>query len=240
MPKSNFLDNPDIISVFSNRSNGNMSLSYGDTKDSLDNRKRFLKRLGIDYKDLVCAKQIHSNRVEYIKESDRGRGAVSSEDAIDDTDGLISGRSNLALAIFTADCLPVFLYDAKTPAIGMIHAGWRSSKEQISAKAVESMQQRFGTRLGDLYVYFGPCIRNCCNQVGEEFKQYFGDDLINRDNRYYLDLASVNKKQLLDAGLKENNLLDSGFCTFCGNEEFFSYRREEESSGRMISVIMLK
>ncbi|MBU1091160.1 MAG: polyphenol oxidase family protein, partial [Candidatus Omnitrophica bacterium] len=145
MPKSNFPDNPDIISVFSNRCNGNMSLSYGDTKDSLDNRKQFLEEHNIDYKNLVCAKQIHSDCVAYVDQRDQGKGALSFQDAIDDTDGLISGRSNLALAIFTADCLPVFLYDAKTPAIGMIHAGWRSSKEQISAKAVESMQQRFGT-----------------------------------------------------------------------------------------------
>ncbi|MFH1413335.1 MAG: peptidoglycan editing factor PgeF [Candidatus Omnitrophota bacterium] len=240
MSKSNFSDNLDIICAFSSRGDGNMSLSYGDIKDSLNNRKRFLGALGIDYKDLVCAKQIHSDRIEYSKEGDQGKGALTFEDAIDGADGLISDRRNLPLAIFTADCLSVFLYDVKTPAVGVIHAGWRSSKEKISAKAVQSMQQRFGTRLGDLYAYCGPCIRNCCNEVGAEFKEYFGNDVISRDGRYYLDLASVNKKQLLGIGVKEENLLDSGFCTFCRNNEFFSYRREEDSSGRMISVIMLK
>ncbi|MFH1355040.1 MAG: peptidoglycan editing factor PgeF [Candidatus Omnitrophota bacterium] len=240
MIKSGFFNDPQIIGAFSLRPYGNMSLSYGDTRDSLNSRKQFLRKLDINYQDLVCAKQVHSGHTECVNQGDRGKGAKSYQDAIDDTDALITDHKNLPLAIFTADCLSVFLFDAKTPAIGLVHAGWRSSKEQISAKALQSMQQRFNTGLSDLYIYFGPCIRECCNEVGEEFKEYFASDLISRDNRYFLDLVSLNKKQLLHAGVKEENLLDSGLCTFCRREEFFSYRRESDSSGRMVSVIMLR
>lgn len=242
MPKQPLPGFPDtgLICAFSSRRFSNMSLFYADTSNSLENRKDFLKDFGLDYHDLVCAKQVHASTIKYAKEEDRGRGAFSYDDAIADTDAFITDKRNLPLAIFTADCLSVFLYDTKTPAIALIHAGWRSTKENISDKAIRLMQEKFNTRTQDLCAGFGPCIRSCCYEVSVEFRQFFPAGVIQRDGSYYLDLIGINKKQILVAGVKEKNIFDSKVCTSCQNGEFFSYRKEGKACGRMMSVAMLK
>lgn len=231
---------PNLICAFSNRYMGNMSLVYGDIRDSLDNRKIFLRKLGIDYHNLVCVQQVHGSKVRYIQESDKGKGALSYDSAIVDTDALITDERNLPLAIFTADCLAVFLYDPDRPAVGLIHTGWRSTKENITTKAVLLMQEIFNTKPDDLYVGFGSVIRDCCYQVGKEFSDCFTYGLKQRDGHYYLDLAGINKKQLLDSGVKPERIFDTNICTSCRNTEFFSYRKEGSGCGRIMSVIMLK
>jgi len=217
-----------------------MSLAYGDTRDSLENRKVFLGGFGIDYKNLVCARQVHGSSVSPVQGTDRGKGALSYDTALPDTDALITNARNLPLAVFTADCLSIFLYDPLNLSIGLIHASWRSTKEHIAAKTVQLMQEKFHSQAQDLWVGFGPAIRDCSYEVGEEFSGYFNEGLMKRGGRYYLDLVGINKNQLLDMGVSATNIFDSKICTSCQNQEFFSYRKEGNSCGRMMSVIMLK
>jgi YfiH family protein len=229
-----------LICAFSLRTFGNMSLLYGDIKNALNNRNNFLGCLGIDYKDLVCARQVHGSFIKYVQETDRGKGALSYDTAVANTDAFITDQKNLPLAIFTADCLSIFLYDTQNNSIGLIHAGWRSSQEKIVAKTIQLMQGKFNTQTKDLYIGFGPAIRSCCYEVGEDFKQLFSGELIQRNGHYYLDLLTINKIQLLDLGVKETNIFDSKICTSCQNKTFFSYRKDGKSCGRMMSVVMLK
>jgi hypothetical protein len=239
-PFANLVDSNKVLCAYSSRYFKNMSLSYGDTKDSLYNRNNFLTSVGIDYRDLVCAKQVHGDNIRHIKEEDRGSGALSYDTAIPDTDAFLTDRKNVPLAVFTADCLSLFLYDALQPAIGLIHAGWRSTQKNITAKAIKLMQELFATNPASLYVGFGPAIRSCCYEVGLDTGNLFPQDIINRNNRYYLDLVKANKKQALDSGVKEANIFDPEICTSCRNDEFFSYRKEGKDCGRIMSVIMLK
>jgi len=233
--------NCNLLCASSRRILGNMSLCYGNTQGALENRKNFLKELGVDYRNLVCAKQVHGNKARYIQEPDKGKGALSDETTIPDTDALITDKSNIPLAVFTADCLSIFLYDSHTCGIGLIHAGWRSLKENIIAKTVQLMQENFNTKAEDLYAGFGPAIRSCCYEVGGEFSDFFNPEyLIKRDNHYYLDLIGISKKQLLAQGVKDKNIFDSKICTACCNREFFSYRKEGKACGRMMSVMMLR
>jgi len=217
-----------------------MSLSYGDTRDSLDNRRDFLEKLKIDYRNLVCAKQAHGSRIAYVDEAYIGKGAFDYEDSVADTDAFITDKKNVPLVIFTADCMPIFLYDPQRPAIGLVHAGWRGTKENIAVKTIDSMRRRFDTQVASLNISFGPAIRNCCYEVKEEFAGFFGPAVCRRDNRHYLDLAAANKRQLLAAGAEEENILDCGICTFCNNTAYFSFRREGNFCGRMMTVAMLK
>ncbi len=238
-----FEDFPDLnlLSACSKRMLGNMSLSYGDTVNASENRKNFLEILGIDYRDLVCTKQVHGSTTAYIQETDLGKGALSYDGAINGTDSLITDKKNVPLAIFTADCLSVFLYDPKTPSIGLVHAGWRSSRANILGETIRLMREKFNTEAKDLYAGLGPAIRDCCYEVGGDFADLFSPEyIINRENRHYLDLAGINKKQLLALGVKDKNIFDSKICTACNNEEFFSYRKEGISCGRIMSVMMLK
>ncbi len=237
---ANFPD-ADLVCAFSSRISGNMSLFYANAHDALANRKDFLKRLNIDYRNLVCAKQVHGSVARYICEADMGKGAISYEDSVPDTDALLTDNKNLPLSIFTADCLSIFLYDVKNHAVALIHAGWRSSREHIAGKTIKLMQGTFNSRARDLYAAFGPAIRDCCYEVGEEFTESFtAGYLVKRNGHYYLDLAGMNKRQLLDSGVKDKNIFDPKICTFCRSEKFFSYRKEGAGCGRMISVMMLK
>ncbi|MDP2904759.1 MAG: peptidoglycan editing factor PgeF [Candidatus Omnitrophota bacterium] len=229
-----------VIAAFSNRVSGNMSLSYGDASASLDNRKKFLAGLGVDHKSLVCAKQIHSGNLACIDKSHRGCGAVSYNDALDACDGFVTAAKDVPLAIFTADCLPVFIYDPKTPAIGLVHAGWRGSLENIAGSAVRLMRQRFNSRSVDIRVGFGPAIRGCCYEVSVDFQAKFRAGVSVKNGRLYMDLVEVNKAQLLGQGIRPENISEDPVCTFCGGEDFFSFRREKDACGRIISVIMLK
>lgn len=228
-----------VVAAFSTRADGNMSLCYGDTKNALEDRKKFLNNLGIDYRDLICAKQVHGNHVEYVTDAHKGRGAKDYESSFANTDGFVTDQKNLPIAILTADCLSVFIYDPKRPAIAILHAGWRSTEKNICAQGVKVMQERFSSQPENLLVGFGPSIRSCCFEVENDFKSNFAFGLIKREGRTFMDLALINKKQLLDCGVKENSIFDSQICTFSDNN-FFSFRKEAESSGRLISVMMLR
>jgi len=228
-----------VIAAFSRRQDGNMSLSFGDIRNSLASRQEFLSGIGINYKNLVCAKQVHGKKVEYITQTNLGSGALDYDSSILDTDGFITDQPGVPLAILTADCLSVFIYDPVRPAVAILHAGWRSTEKNISQEAVRSMQNRFASQPEDLLVGFGPSIRSCCFQVEDNFKSNFPFGLINRDGHVFMDIALINRRQLVDCGVKEENIFDPELCTFM-DEDFFSFRKEAKDAGRMISVIMLK
>lgn len=243
MPPYNPLEKFALTSVtaaFSNRADGNMSLAYGNTKISLQNRKKFLENISIDHRSLVCANQVHGKNVEYVAEGDRGRGALDYHSSVADTDGFFTDKKGVPIAILTADCLSVFVYDPKKPAIAILHAGWRSTEQNICAEGIRVMQQKFGSQPYRMLVGFGPSIRSCCFEVEKNFQSNFPFGLIERNGRTFMDIALVNQQQLISAGVREENIFDSKICTFSDNANFFSFRKEAESAGRMISVIMLK
>ncbi|MCX5704972.1 MAG: peptidoglycan editing factor PgeF [Candidatus Omnitrophica bacterium] len=230
----------EVVFGFSNRTHRNMSLHYGDTAGALDNRIGFLSGLGIDHRKLVCAKQVHGDSVRVASRKDSGCGALTYESAIADTDAFVTDKLNLPLAIFTADCLSIFIYDPETPAIGLAHAGWRSTHVRIVEKTIKLMQEKFGTHPHNLIVTFGPSIRICCYEVGKEFLDFFPHEVTKSGGKYYLDLVRINKGELLESGVEKGNISDTNICTCCRNDRFFSFRKEGASCGRTMSVMMLR
>lgn len=217
-----------VVAAFSDRS---VDLGY-EAPFFENNRRKFLEELGIDYAGLVCARQAHGTKIIEAGAGDKGKVFYGA-------DAFITEEKNAALSVFTADCLSVFIYDKINKALGLAHAGWRGSKEGIALKTLRLMRQRFKTKPQNLLCAFGPAIRSCCYEVGEEFGGYFSSGLISRDNKLYLDLAEVNKKQLLSFGLKDSQIEDSKICTSCSTNRFFSFRREKDDCGRLMSVMML-
>ena len=228
-----------VTASFSNRHDGNMSLCYGDTQGALENRKKFLSTIGIDYRTLICAKQVHGKNVAYVTEADRGSGALDYDSSVSDTDGFITDKKNTPIAILTADCLSVFIYDPLRPAVGIFHAGWRSTEKNICAEGVRLMQEKFGSKPEELLIGFGPSIRVCCCKMENGFKSNFPFGLINRDGNVYMDIALINTRQLTSCGVKQDNIFDPKLCTFSENKDYFSFRKEAQDAGRLISVIML-
>lgn len=181
---------------------------------------------------MINIRQIHGRRVilaapQYLRKNQ-----------ITEADGAVTNLPNLPLAVRTADCLSAFIFDPPHKAIGLVHAGWKGTRKEIIPNAIRLLIKKFGTRPADLKIAFGPSIRSCCYQVGEEFKRYFPKEVKQTPRGLYLDLPLANKRQLVALGVKSKNILDQEQCTCC-SKNFFSYRRDGKKAGRMISVMML-
>ena len=179
-------------------------------------------------------KQVHGVAVVSVERSHLNFGRT-----IEKADGSFTQELGIPLAIRTADCLSVFIFDPQRNGIALVHAGWRGTKDSIVPHTIEKIKTGWGSSPKDLKVALGPCIRSCCYQVGREFKDFFPQEVLSKKNGLYLDLPLVNRRQLLEAGVTEANIFDCSICTCC-DERFFSHRREGEKAGRMISVMMLK
>jgi YfiH family protein len=147
-----------------------------------------------------------------------------------DGDALISNTG--VVGIKTADCVPVLLADPVTNSVAAIHAGWRGTVADIVGEAVRALTQRWQTRPEDIHAAIGPCIGPCCYEVGPEVARQFE---IKCTGKIHLDLPAENERRLREAGVR--NIWKSGECTFCAGDRFFSYRREREQAGRMLSFI---
>jgi polyphenol oxidase len=195
----------------------------------------FGTRKGNPHADVIL-RQVHSNGVVNANDL-RNDEAHRKRDG----DALISDLPGRSIGVRTADCVPVLLLDAKNRAVAAIHAGWRGAAAEITKETLLAMQEAFGTCGSDVYVAIGPCIRPCCYEVGEEvaakfaaqFPEWGREDVARRS----LDLPESCRRQLLAAGVRDDRVFDSCLCTACQPEQFYSYRREPENPGRMISSI---
>lgn len=196
--------------------------------------EEFLSRLGISGFPFARLDQVHGGSIARIG------GGTSLKEKIPSCDGAITDTRGVPLVVLTADCLPIFLYDPVKDAIGIAHAGWRGASEGIAKNIVNAMKDEFGSKAGEIIVGFGPAIRQCCYEVKKEFLMHFQGTIAKMAHKYYFDLTGENANQLLSAGIRSGNIFDCDICTSCRNDEFYSYRKEKDNAGRLISLIMLR
>ena len=215
-----------VFSTAENNLNFNKNLSEGRLK--LEKLKDWFKVENIGYSN-----QIHSDIVNLFN------GTVIEGDS------LITNKTNSAIGIFTADCVPILLYDSVNKVIAAVHSGWRSTVSDIVIKTVNRMTAEYKTKAEDITAYIGPHNRVCCYEVGMEvidrFKnnQLFSEEKFLKDNN--LNLAYFIHKQLNSLGVKAENIHDTELCTFCSKDyKLHSYRKDNGSYGRMFSFIFMK
>lgn len=225
---------------------GFFSLKYGAVKGSPYNNINIFKELGLDKTVLVWPGQVHKTHVAVIDEKMvkyaklRQRLPEMKSVVIPQTDGVVTNLKNVLLTTVHADCLPLYFWDYRSKAIGLVHAGWRGTAAGIGQKTVGKMTETYGSHPEDIQVYIGPGISQCCFETGsevyEEFKSKwnFTDDyVIKKDNKYYIDIKAVNRKQLELSGVRRENIGVSSRCTCCERDLFCSYRREGGTYMRM-------
>jgi YfiH family protein len=227
-----FFKDEDVIAFTSDASIDFTPVDF-DSPMTVVQRAYLQKECARDIPQVFWRKQVHGDDIL------AAHGPVESVKDYPDADAFITDEKNLALAIRTADCVPVFIFDPRRRAIGLAHAGWKGTYQSIAARTVHKMQAEYASRIADLKVVLGPGIRKCCYQVGEEFRDNFPSYVEDREGLLYADMISANRDQLLRAGVGQENILDSGTCTCC-NKDYFSFRRDGLKAGRMISLIMLK
>lgn len=192
--------------------------------------------------------QVHDDKIMVVERTDMTR------DDLEGIDALVTALPDYAIAVRTADCVPVLLYDPVCKVIAAIHSGWRGTVARISQKTIRLMTERFGTNPSDLVAVIGPSIGPNSFQVGKEVADKFsaaqfpmGQILTDRGPKVegtmqgglHIDLWQANSWLLTEIGVKAENIQVAGICTYERNDLFFSARHEGRKCGRIINSIKM-
>ena len=237
---ANMKDQPGLVhGVFTRqggRSRGpfnalNVGLGIGDEPDAVaENRRRVAACLGVDR--LVFINQVHQDGIVVVQEGDRfvRTGPLHEKRT---GDAMITDVPGICLAIQVADCQAVVLYDPDRRVVANIHSGWRSSIVNIIGKTVDTMAAKFGCDPENLLAGVSPSLGPCCAEFvnfKHEIPKKFWPYRVSRD---HFDFWEISRDQLIQAGVLDKNLENSGCCTCCHPERFYSYRAEQVT-GRFV------
>jgi YfiH family protein len=230
--------------VTDRRSDGDetpFTLSYSSHPDRafIDaNRLKLAGAIGVAANRLFFPSQVHETRIVTVT-------VETQKEDLMKTDALITNEKGICIAVMSADCVPVLLYDRLTKSVAAVHAGWRGTVASIVSKTIQEMITQFGTKPEDIVAAIGPSICQESYEVGaevlEEVRRVFGtpEKLIVKTlpGKGKLDLWQANKIQLLNAGVSEHNIEIGGLCTSKNNDHFFSARKGDK--GRFAAGIVL-
>lgn len=217
-----------VFSTAKNNLNFNINSHIGKSNISM-------LKVWFGLEDILYLHQIHSDIV-YI-------GNTNLQNC--EGDGIITDKKNTGIGVFTADCVPVLIYDSVKEVAAAIHSGWRGTLSCIVIKTMEKMKNEYGSRPCHITAYIGPHNMSCCYEIGEDvafkFKscELYKDLDIVKNNK--LDLKLCITRQLESQGVPLKNINSADVCTFCSKEyELHSYRKSKDSCGRMFSFIYMK
>jgi polyphenol oxidase len=228
-----------------------LNLSFGvddDPKKVLQNRYLLSESVGIPLKNFVFGRQVHGNQVKVITTADKGKGSNSRLTAFCDTDAFVTNTPGICMMVLAADCVPLIFYDPQTKTAGITHAGWRGTLKRIAQQTVLAMKEQSGSDTRNIIAGIGPSIGPCCNETGEEvveevintYGNHHGHIIKNPlTGKSHFDLWYSNTFQLLELGIKKENIELANLCTHCHTETFFSARYDKARSGRFGAGIII-
>jgi YfiH family protein len=201
--------------VFAQRIPGlDVSHDKAEVLERLDAAHREIRKAtGFGDWPLFTAEQIHGNEIAVIDRC--SRGPVGRE--FPACDGIITNQRSVALGIYVADCCAVYMVDPTTPAIGLVHSGRKGTELGVVTNAIRQMIERFGSKPANMIVQLSPCIR---------------------PPHYEVDFAAEIIGQCRALGIHQ--IHDSGTCTACDLDRYYSYRAEKGKTGRMLAVLALQ
>ncbi len=196
----------------------------------------FIKKK-FDLHDVFVASQIHgSTVVECDKNFSSGIEA----------DGLITQERNYGIGVFTADCVPIFLFDSQKYIVSILHSGWKGTYNEITVNAINIFLEKYYSNINDIVIYIGPHNKVCCYEIGEELKRKFSEhykfkqnnNIFNGNN---LNLLECIKTSVLNCNIPLENINVINYCVHCSNDvKFYSYRKDPKSLNRIFSFIFIK
>ena len=227
----------------------NLGLTSGDHRaDVTANRIAYADALGILPEQVVSGVQVHGTNIARITVADAGRGFLSADTALPDTDGLVTAERGVALMTLYADCVPVLFYDAHAQVIAVCHCGWRGTVDRMAAKTADVMIKEYGCHAEHILAAIGPSISQQNYEVDEavlaQFRNAFSfaDQLIQPTDTQHgkVDLWKANQLQLEEIGLLRKNIEISELCTYQNVDKFYSHRAEHGITGRNAALLMMK
>lgn len=235
-----FEDYPEIVFGFNTKLGNereapyffNVSYSVNDDDNSVtQNRELYFNALGLSSGSIAFQKQVHGNNVTYVDKAGN----------CGDSDAMITDKKGLGLAISTADCAAIFIYDKLNKIIAGVHSGWRGTEKKILLATLNKLKAEFNSRSENIVAYIAPSIGQKNYEVGAEVACLFDNKyLIPSGEKYLLDVAGANYDMLKEFGLQEENIEKSSLCSYELKELLHSYRRDGLKSGRALGIIALK
>lgn len=210
----------------------NLSFTVGDNSEIVkQNREAFFNEIGLSSSQIAFQKQIHSDIISLVTEP----GFIGESDA------MITTYKGIGIAVSTADCTPVFIYDKENQLIAAVHSGWRGTTKRIVEKTLNRLKEEYKSKPSNMIVYVGPSVSKKNYEIGEEVARQFSEEyLYRKNNKIYLDVAKVNIDMIYNFGIPENQVEHSSLCSFEEKDLLHSYRRDRNSSGRSLGVIAMK
>lgn len=248
------LQYPELVHCYTLSAN-NFDIASNDTMETkkeivLNNYKELSQVLNIEYNHIIRPYQTHTDIVKRVDDIPNSIQIFPKK--YWEVDGLITTKKNISLSLSYADCIPLLFYEPVKKVIGNIHSGWKGTLNKIAKKAVLKMIEEYGCNPKNIICVICPSIRKCHFEVQKDVYEMFYkeflytgriDDIIsqedNNNSKYYIDTVLINKIILKEAGLQEENIIDSKICTACNSKLMHSYRMNDKA-GRNTAIIALK
>lgn len=220
----------------------NYSLNLGINKEEkanvLENFNRVCAYMNAKPDDAFVLKQIHTDKVHKLKKGDKSQ-IYNTEERIK-ADAIVSDEKGSFFGVFCADCVPVILACDSKKVVATIHSGWRSTALHIAKKAAEKMIDEYGCEPDEIKAAIGPSIHECCFEVDFDAAEKFEEKYRNKKGeKYFINLQRVITDDLISAGIKKENISESGLCTACNPSEFFSSRAQKGKHGLMMAMVKI-
>lgn len=244
----NLLSHPGIVAISTcrgvviendNYSGFNACHYTGDTLSHVEDcRKRLCQLLSIPLDHLIIPRQTHSLNVAVIE------SLPISSSVLENVDALVTTLPDVAIAVNTADCVPIILYDPVAHVKAVVHSGWKGTVGRIASNTINTMKQ-CGATPSHIIAAMGPCICGKCFEVGSEVVDLFIENgfdspkviLRHLGQRDHIDLSQACLQTLTECGIPRDNISLSHHCSRCNPTIFFSARRLGINSGRTLTLI---
>lgn len=254
------LEYKDIIShAYSLGTNLNFRTSTIEKKE-LDSEKKkiaeysyklIVNEVESNYSEIVKTNQTHTDNVQIISQKINKNAPDINMKKYDNTDGLITNKKNLLLSTTNADCILLLFFDPEKKVIANVHSGWRGTLQRISVKTVGKMVKEFKCKPENIICCMCPSIRKCHFEVEQDVEKLFEDEFseiekdkiieeTKKNKKWHIDTILINQIILKNAGLKEENIVDSKICSVCHSDLIHSFRAEKEGYGLNTAVIKIK
>ncbi len=215
----------------------NLSHNVGDNHKNVDeNREAFFNTFGITTGQIAFQKQVHGDVIKFVEKP----GFIGESDA------MITKQKGIGLAISSADCTPIFIYDNENKIIAAVHSGWRSTQKKILKKTLNNLSHHFNSKSEKLFCFVGPSISQENYEVGSEVAVLFDTKYLlmhkadDNSNKIFLDVKQANVDMLLEFGIPNSQIEVSPLCSYSEKDLLHSFRRDGNLSGRALGVLTMK
>ena len=236
------LEFKNLVHGFSTIADGNMSFRWGKEEEVIKNKQKFLESLGVHPASCVQMQVLDDAVVREITPEEAG---ISLEkDHVLEADALVTDRKDLFLFLVIADCLPMIFFDRKRSVVSLAHLGWKSTDQKLAPAVVGFMKEHYGSCPADIVVGIGPGVKKGSYRFPNPLQRGLRKEwelFLDHSTAGFtaIDVVGYNRRQLIDAGIREENISVSDVDTITSRDFFSHYRaqRAGEKEGRFAAAV---